>query len=318
MYEGKRIAVVIPAYNEQHLIGRVVSTMPEYVDRMIVVDDASTDGTAQAVKDLQGQSEYRDRLVLVELPVNGGVGLAITEGYRRALEEQAEVIAVMAGDAQMDPEELERVIGPASRGQADYVKGNRLFTGEAWKIIPRYRFLGNAFLSLLTKAASGYWHVADSQCGFTAITAEAANLLPLERLYPRYGYPNHLLTMLNIFNQRVTEVPVRPIYNVGEKSGIKLTKVAPTISWLLFKCFWWRLFEKYIIRDFHPLVFFYSLGFLLLPVGVIFGTGLTIYRLTVGTVAPTSALFAVLLSLSGLQFLLFAMWFDMEYNRHLR
>ena len=143
---------------------------------------------------------------------------------------------------------------PAAR--RDYTKGNRLRSGEAWKIIPRHRYLGNAALSFATKIASGYWHVADSQSGYTAVTSEALALLQLDRLYPRYGFPNHLLVELNIYDFRVRDVPIRPVYNVGEVSGIRLPKVIPTLSWLLFKCYFWRMKEKYVIRDFHPLVFF--------------------------------------------------------------
>ncbi|MEW5725926.1 MAG: glycosyltransferase family 2 protein [Thermodesulfobacteriota bacterium] len=318
MFEGKKIGVVVPAYNEETLIPRVLETMPGFVDLVIVVDDCSKDATRDKVRGFMAEHDPSGRVILVEHEVNQGVGAAINTGYRRGLAEGLEVLAVMAGDAQMDPDELPRVIGPVVRGEADYVKGNRLFTGESWKIIPKYRYLGNAMLSLLTKIASGYWHVADSQTGYTAISAEALRLLPLDKLYPRYGYPNHMLVMLNIFNQRVRDVQVRPVYNIGERSGIRLGKVVPRISWLLVRSFWWRMTEKYIIRDFHPLVFFYVLAATLLPAGLILGTYLFLYRLLAGPVAVTSALFAAFLTISGIQFLLFAMIFDMEYNSHLR
>ncbi|MEW6264407.1 MAG: glycosyltransferase family 2 protein [Thermodesulfobacteriota bacterium] len=318
MFEGRKIAVVVPAYNEESLISRVLTTMPDFVDRVYVVDDFSSDNTGAVVQDFINQDQAGGRVTLIRQPANAGVGRAIITGYEQALAEGMEVMAVMAGDAQMDPDELPKVIGPVVRDEADYVKGNRLFTGEAWNIIPHYRFLGNAFLSVLTKIASGYWHVADSQTGYTAISAQALKLLPLNKLYPRYGYPNHILVMLNIFNQRVKDVPVRPVYNIGERSGIRLHKVIPTITWLLMRCFWWRMMEKYVIRDFHPLVFFYMLAAMLLPPGLITGTYLILFRLLIGPVAVTSALFAVFLCVSGLQFLLFAMMFDMEYNRDLK
>lgn len=318
MFEGKMIAVVVPAYNEEKLINRVMSTMPDLVDRVYIVDDCSRDQTCALVREYQDTAADGRRVTLVQLPANAGVGRAITTGYQRALADNMEVVAVMAGDAQMDPAELPAIIGPVARGEVDYVKGNRLFTGEAWQTIPHYRFLGNAVLSLLTKIASGYWHVADSQTGYTAISAAALRLIPLDRVYPRYGYPNHLLVMLNVFNLRVRDVPVRPVYNIGERSGIRLRKVVPTISWLLWRCFWWRMLEKYVIRDFHPLVFFYAMGATLLPPGLILGSYLLLHRLFLGPVSTTSALFAVFLVVSGLQFLLFAMMFDMEYNRDLK
>lgn len=315
MYKDKRVGVVVPAYNEDALIGRVLKTMPDFVDRIVVVDDCSRDDTATRARDHQ---RIDDRITLIVHEKNQGVGGAIVTGYRRALEERLDVVAVMAGDGQMEPVELDRVINPVVSGEADYVKGNRLFTGEAWQIIPHHRYLGNAFLSLLTKIASGYWHVADSQTGYTAISREALEILPLEKLYRRYGYPNHLLVMLNIYNLRVRDVAVRPVYNIGEQSGIRLWKVIPTLSWLLFKSFLWRLKEKYVIRDFHPLVFFYLLGMGLLVPGLIFGLYLLGWRIWQGPVSATSALFATFLFISGLQSLFFAMWFDMEYNRYLR
>ena len=318
MLYGKRIAVVIPAFNEEHLIERVLETMPEFVDRMFVVDDCSRDGTCGQVLSVLERSPRRERAELIRHDINKGVGAAIVTGYQRAVGEGMEVVAVMAGDAQMDPAELERVVGPVARGDADYVKGNRLFTGEAWKLIPKHRYLGNAFLSLLTKAASGYWHVADSQTGYTAISSETLRLIPIDSLYPRYGYPNHILVMLNVYGQRVKDVPVRPVYNIGERSGIRLRKVIPRLSWLLFKCFFWRMKEKYVIRDFHPLVFFYLLGLATFPLGALFGFYLLLHRLFVGPVMGTSALFSVFLFVSGLQSLFFGMWFDMEYNRDLK
>jgi glycosyltransferase involved in cell wall biosynthesis len=318
MLEGKRIGAVIPAYNEEKLIGRVIETMPDFVDRMYVVDDASSDGTCDRVQSYLGLPAFNGRLELIRHTTNYGVGGAIVTGYRKAVEEEMDAVVVMAGDAQMDPMDLERVVRPVLQGEVDYVKGNRLFTGEAWQLIPKYRYLGNAFLSLLTKIASGYWHVADSQTGYTAISGKTIRLLPLERLYPRYGYPNHLLVMLNVFGCQVQDVQVHPVYNIGERSGIRLWKVIPRLSWLLAKSFLWRMKEKYVIRDFHPLVFFYMLGLTLFPVGLLFGLYLVFYRLFVGPVEATSALFAVFLFVSGLQSLFFAMWFDMEYNRSLR
>jgi hypothetical protein len=129
------------------------------------------------------------------------------ESYRRALEEEIDVTCVMAADNQMDPSELEQLAGPVARGEVEYAKANRLVSGEAWKVIPRTRYLGNAVLSLLTKIASGYWHVADSQAGYTALSLTALRRLDLDALYPRYGFPNDMLVQLNIQNARVRDVP---------------------------------------------------------------------------------------------------------------
>ena len=315
MYQGKKIGVVVPTYNEEKLIGRVIETMPDFVDRIIVVDDRSPDRTTAIVREYQ---ERHPEVTLVELPENEGVGGAIAAGYKRAVEDGLDVVAVMAGDAQMDPDDLTRVVGPVAAGEADYVKGNRLFRGESWSMIPHYRYLGNSTLSLMTKVASGYWQIADSQSGYTAISNTALRRLDLDGIYKRYGMPNDMLIKLNIHNFRVQDVSVRPVYNVGEKSGIRLHSVIPKISWLLFKGFFRRMVEKYVIRDFHPLIFFYLMGLTLTPAGGLFGMYLVAVRLFGHNVAATSALFAVFLFISGLQSLFFAMWFDMEYNRNLR
>jgi glycosyltransferase involved in cell wall biosynthesis len=318
MIEGRRVVVVVPAYNEEKLITQVLETMPSLVDRVIVVDDASTDRTAEVLQ--HAQPRFRDRLKVIRHGRNGGVGAAIVTGYKAALDHghADTLVAVMAGDAQMDPADLSRLLTPLLRDQADYTKGNRLFTGEAWRIIPRHRYLGNAVLSFLTKIASGYWHVADSQSGYTAITAQALAVLQLDRLYPRYGFPNHLLVELNNYDFRVRDVPIRPVYNVGEVSGIRLHRVIPTLSWLLVKCYFWRMKEKYIIRDFHPLIFFLTLGLFLLGIGLTMAIWILYHRVTYGALSPNTVIFAAFCLIMGMQMLFFSMWMDMEHNKGLK
>jgi glycosyltransferase involved in cell wall biosynthesis len=313
MLEGKRVAVVVPAYDEEKLIGTTLSGIPEFVDRVFVIDDASRDGTAE-----QARSIDDSRVEIVSHDRNQGVGAAILTGYGRALAEGIDVTCVMAGDNQMDPADLEAIAGPVARGEVDYAKANRLFTGRAWELIPRTRYLGNAVLSLLTKIASGYWHVADSQSGYTAISRETLELLDLDRVYPRYGFPNDMLVHLNVLNARVRDVPSRPVYGVGEDSGIRLRRVVPSISWLLLKAFFWRMREKYVIRDFHPLVFFYVFGLLFSLLGVALGATVTILRILGNELTAATVVLVALLLISGLLFTLFAMLFDMESNRELR
>jgi glycosyltransferase involved in cell wall biosynthesis len=315
MFEGKSVAVVIPAYNEELLIERVIRSIPDFVDHIVVVDDCSSDGTIAAVESLM---EAESRLTLLKHEKNQGVGAAIATGYKWARDQHIDVTAVMAADFQMDPDDLPRIVGPVCRNECDYTKGNRLFRGESWDMIPKYRYIGNSFLSLFTKIASGYWHIADSQSGYTAISLAALQRINLDNIYPRYGMPNDLLIKLNIGHFRVRDVSIRPVYNVGEKSGIKVRKVLFSIPLLLFKGFWHRLFEKYVIRDFHPLLFFYLMGMILTPTGLFFGIYLLLVRFLGHGVAPTSALLAAFLFITGLQSLFFAMWFDMEYNKELK
>lgn len=315
MYLEKTIAVVVPAYNEEKLIGQTLTSIPDFVDSIIVVDDASSDDTAQIVKKM---AEENKSIHLIEHEVNEGVGGAIAAGYMKARDLKIDVTVVMAGDAQMDPRDLIHIIEPVASGSADYTKGNRLFYGDAWNMIPRYRYLGNSFLSLLTKIASGYWHIADSQSGYTAISLVALQRINLEKIYKRYGVPNDLLIKLNQHDFRVRDVHVRPVYNVGEKSGIRLMRVIPMISWILFKGFWQRLFFKYVIKDFHPLIFFYLLSFTLLSASVPLTIRLFYVWAVTGDMPDMTALALVFTGISGLQTLFFGMWFDMEYNKHLK
>jgi len=313
MHDGKRVAVVVPAFDEERLVGETIRGIPELVDRIVVVDDASRDGTAAAA---EAVGDARVRIIRHER--NAGVGAAIATGYRRALEEEMDVTCVMAADNQMDPAELQELVGPVARGEVEYAKANRLVSGEAWKVIPHTRYLGNAVLSLLTKIASGYWHIADSQAGYTALSLRALQRLDLDALYPRYGFPNDVLVHLNIQNARVRDVPSRPIYDVGERSGIKLRSVVPRISWLLLKGFWWRMGQKYVIRDFHPLVFFYVFGVLMLGVGLVLGLVELALRIAGNAITPATIVLVAVLLIAGLQMTLFAMWFDMEANKDLR
>jgi glycosyltransferase involved in cell wall biosynthesis len=312
MLDGKTVAVVVPARDEETLLPETLAGIPGFVDRVYVVDDGSRDGTGAAAE------AGGERVSVIRHEQSGGVGAAIVSGYKQALVDEVDVVAVMAADNQMDPADLETLAGAVARGEVDYAKANRLLTGQAWELIPRSRYLGNAVLSLLTKIASGYWHVADSQSGYTALGHDTLAVLDLDRIYRRYGFPNDMLVHLNVVNARVRDFPSRPIYGVGERSGIRYRSVVPRIAWLLWKGFWWRMREKYVIRDFHPLVFFYVLGFLLTVAGLVLGVIETVLRLMGNELPVATIVLVALLLISGTQFTLFAMWFDMESNRDLR
>jgi glycosyltransferase involved in cell wall biosynthesis len=310
------VAVVVPAYNEEVLIRTVIETMPAFVDKVIVVNDKSTDNTAAVVREYVQQDP--DRVELVDLEVNQGVGGAIAEGYKVARDMQIDCTAVMAGDAQMDPGDLPKLLDPVIEGRADYTKGNRLFYGDAWHMIPKVRYLGNSGLSLLTKIASGYWHVADSQTGYTVASLEVLQTLKLDAIYKRYGMPNDMLVKLNVYDFRVKDVHVKPVYNVGEKSGIRIRKVFFTIPLLLLRLFTYRMTQKYVIRDFHPLVLFYTFGLSLLLVDIPFLIRFFYMWIKTGNVPPITAMAIVFFTITGLQSFLFAMLFDMEANKDLQ
>jgi len=318
MYEGKTVATVVPCYNEETQVEQVLATMPAFVDLVIVVDDCSKDGTAEVVEQhIESRADEPPRVVLIRHERNRGVGATICTGYKEARTRHIDVTAVMAGDGQMDPNQLDALVAPVARGQADYAKANRLFYRGAWGSIPRHRYLGNAFLSMMTKIASGYWHVADSQTGYTAIDLEALDLLDLDAVYPRYGYPNDLLVRLNVFDMRVADVHLRPIYGVGEQSKMRVFRVLPCIAWLIIRRFLWRLTEKYVIRDFHPLVLFYAAAALTGVLGVAFFARAVMHWAATGVIPAINTLVWALCTISSGQFGLFAMWFDMEMNRSL-
>ncbi len=316
MYRDKTVAVVVPAYNEEVLIRTVIETMPAFVDKIIIVNDKSTDNTAVVVREYVSRDP--DGVVLVDLEENQGVGGAIAEGYKVARDNQIDCTAVMAGDAQMDPGDLPKLLDPVVEGRADYTKGNRLFYGNAWHMIPKVRYLGNSGLSLLTKIASGYWHVADSQTGYTVASLEVLKTLDLDKIYKRYGMPNDMLVKLNVYDFRVKDVHVKPVYNVGEKSGIRIRKVLFTIPLLLFRLFLYRMVQKYVIRNTHPLVLFYLLGGFMLLIDIPLALRL-VYRWALNASVTVENVSAVLFcAFMGFQSILFAMLFDMEANKDLQ
>lgn len=315
MYRNKKIGVVVPAYNEETQIGRVIGTMPGIVDVIVIVNDCSKDRTSEIIR---SHLDFgTSKIILIEHQLNQGVGGAIASGYKWCRDNGIDIAVVMAGDGQMNPDDLPALLDPVVEGDADYTKGNRLITGDAFHKIPKIRFFGNAALSLLTKIASGYWHIADSQTGYTAINTEALHLIDWDSMYKRYGQPNDLLVKLNVAGMRVLDVPIEPVYNIGEKSGIKIRSVIFSIGALLVKLFFWRLKEKYIIRNFHPLIFFYLFGFFSIGISILMMIRFIILWFQLGHV-PEITFLGWLFSFSiGFNSIGFAMWFDYEENKHL-
>jgi glycosyltransferase involved in cell wall biosynthesis len=227
MFQDRRIAVVVPAYNEAGKIARAVASIPAFVDHVIVVDDASRDDT-RAIS-LACRRQGLEVLVHAE---NRGVGAAIATGYRCAHARGAHVTAVMAGDAQMDPSDLEPLLSAVVHGAADYAKGNRLCWPGVTRVMPVSRLFGNVVLSLLTRVATGY-AVFDSQCGFTAASRRALETIISGTVFARYGYTIDVLARLRAARVRVVDVPVRPIYGPSWSSGIRPLRVIGPLLFVL-------------------------------------------------------------------------------------
>lgn len=251
MLKGKTIGVVIPAYNEAEFIGEVVKDIPGFIDHVYPIDDGSTDDTWEIIQNhsvsreetvrlANGGSTITKRITPVRHSENRGVGGAIKTGYRLALEDEVDVVVVINGDGQMDPKILERIVEPILEGRADYAKGNRLASADSRKDMSQWRTFGNFLLTYLTRIATGYWNLSDSQNGYTAISCEAIETLDLEDIYDGYGFLNDVLIRLSLRDLEVEDVEMQAIYD-NEESGISYSSFVPIISWLLLRGFLIRM-----------------------------------------------------------------------------
>ena len=364
MLNNKTVAVVVPAYNEEKLIGRVIDTMPDFVDRIIIVDDCSTDATSKVVSgylrepqnistlllkknklernfyneadivveemnekeitffvpsEILNKNPSRERIILISNRKNAGVGASIARGYKWCKDNSIDCTAVMAGDGQMDPAELESICLPVINENVDYVKGNRLIHRSANLLVPKSRYFGNSVLSLLTKIASGYWRISDTQTGYTAISHAALKSIYLHKIYRKYGMPNDILVKLNIAYCSIREVPIKPVYRIGEKSKMKIHKVIPKISFLLLKSFFRRIWIKYFLKDFHPLFILYNMSFILFLISIPFAVRIVNYLFgqTTGERPILNSIMFMFLFVSATQSILFAMWMDIQDNERL-
>ncbi|MGA9161923.1 MAG: glycosyltransferase family 2 protein [Actinomycetota bacterium] len=298
MYKALRVAVVIPAFDEEALIGQTVSTVHELVDHVIVVDDASTDATAEKAR-VAGD----ERLEVITHERNLGVGGAILTGHRRAIERGANVSVVMAGDAQMDPDHLPALLDPIAEDGYDFTKANRFFDFGSYEGMPRTRAVGNVAVGFLAKASTGYWHLFDPLNGYTAIRTDALKRLPLDRVRRDYSFECDLLTYLNIIGARGKDVPVPAVYG-EERSGIQLFREGRRLVWSLWRGFWRRMLWKYLLWAFSPVAIFLFAGLALCLWGLGFGVGLTISSLGPPTASAATVLISVGPLLVGINLLI--------------
>jgi glycosyltransferase involved in cell wall biosynthesis len=302
-----KIGVVVPAYREERHVGTVIKTMPEFVDRIVVVDDCSPDATRAAA--LEAADE---RTEVVTLPANLGVGGAVVTGHKRLIELGLDVSVVMAGDAQMPPAHLSRLLDPIVDQGYGFTKANRFYSSKSFEGMPRHRVFGNVVLTFLTKAASGYWNLVDPQNGYTACATEALRRLPLDKIHRRYDFENDLLIWLNIADVRARDVNIPALYG-AESSTMNLTRVAPRILATLIGGGWRRLWRKYILWSFSPIALLALVGMALTVFGVAVGVWATVWSLTRGVSASTGTwLLGVAPAMVGIQFMVQALVLDIQ------
>ena len=306
-----KLAVVVPCFNVEREIAGVIHGLPDWVAVIIAVDDRSTDGTLAVLRELAAEDP---RLTIIVRDTNGGVGAAMVTGYHAALTCKADFIVKMDGDGQMSSAELPRLLQPLVEGRADYAKGNRFRHVQDLGRMPRLKLLGNIVLTFLTKLVSGYWRIFDTQNGFTAISRETLEALPLDRLDPGFSFENSVLAMLNIENRPVMDVPMPAIYG-DERSSMRLSRVAVSFPPLLARMFLRRLFWKYVIYDVSLIAVYALFGVLLLGFGAGFGGYHWWQSIQTGTPATTGTVVLALLTfLIGFLLLLQGVSFDIAQS----
>ena len=314
MIGDKKIAVIMPAYNEELLIEKSIDSVPNEVSKIIVINDKSKDQTKEIV---ENKIRSNQKIVLINNKKNYGVGYSIVEGYKKAYDLDCDIAVVMPGDAQALPEDFYNLIDPVVKGSVDYTKGNRLKFKGVSNIMPKHRFFGNTLLTLLTKFASGYYHIMDPQMGYTALNLKIFPYLELTKLIKRYGYPGHLLYILNLSDAKVADVEVKPHYG-EEKSGIKLLTFIPKLVYLLIKLFFSRVFKKLIFENLSPAGISYLFSFLILFVGIPLLSQRAISRyLNSGYIPELTFMALTSVVILFFIFFLFGVLFDVQENKEL-
>lgn len=306
MYRNAVVAIVVPAYREERMIGTVIDTTPEWVDHIVIVDDCSPDNTSGVVV-----ARADPRVTLIRHEKNQGVGGAIITGHTTAMDLGADVNVVMAGDAQMDPAHLPALLDRVVSDGYGFAKANRFYSPESFSGMPRHRIFGNIVLSFMTKLASGYWNLFDPQNGYTAVRTDVLRRLPLHRISKRYSFENDLLIHLNIAQVAATDVPIPAVYG-NEQSSIRLSKVIPELVSLLTAGFWRRIWYRYVLWSFSPIALLLVGGLMLFVFGI--GVAVWVAFQAAGSPAATAGtvMLAALPLMIGTQLLVSALQLDIQ------
>ncbi|HBG81390.1 TPA: hypothetical protein DDW69_00960 [candidate division CPR2 bacterium] len=307
MYKNKKIVVVTPAYNEANHIADVIDGLPEYIDNIVIVDDCSTDNTEEIVKKHKSK-----KVIYLKNGKNMGAGYSVTAAINKAKEVKADITITMAGDNQMDPKYVPSLLDALIDEGYDCAKGNRFYSKEGLKGMPRHRVWGSIILTFMTRMASGYWTIFDTQNGYYALGSKALYQIDFNSLTKGFPYENDLWINLNILGLKFKDVPIPAKYG-DEVSYMKMWKIIPQFTLFLVGGFFRRIYKKYVLRGIHPIFLFFLFGSILFLWGIIFGayawhrSAITGDPATTGTVMISAIPF-----LMGFEMLLWALVLDIQ------
>lgn len=306
MASDHKIAVIIPAYKVRPFVLDVIASIGKEVARIYVVDDACPDGSGKHVQDL-----CRDpRVEVIFHEKNQGVGGAVMTGYTKALAAGMDIFVKIDGDGQMDPSLIESFITPIQLGYADYTKGNRFYNLENIGKMPAIRILGNAVLSFMAKASTGYWDLFDPTNGYTAIHRDAVRVLPLHRISHRYFFETDILFRLGTVRAKVMDIPMDARYG-EEVSNLKISRILGEFLRKHLTNFCKRIFYNYFLRGMSIASLELLFGTLVFFFGATFGAYHWFRSSRLGVATPTGTVMISALSvLSGLQLMLAFLSFD--------
>lgn len=309
VYRNLRVATILPCYNEEKLITKTVTTLPDFVDEIIAVDDNSKDKTLVII---QGLAEKDPRVKSIHLDPNEGIGGAYLHGFEKAIADRIDVVVTMAGDAQCNPDYISKMVDTLIDENLDYVKANRFVHLGALKQMPRFRRLGNTVITILTKFSTGYYSIFDSQNGYGAFKIKTLENMPFEAIGKRYDYENTLLIALSIMGAKVKDEPVPAIY-ADEVSTIPVFKTTMRALRVVWGGFWRRMYYKYVIYGLHPIALFLLSGLLLSAMGGVFGIYILVQKfLNDLTPSTGTVMLCVLPLILGFQLLLTALTMDVN------
>lgn len=310
MYRNIKVAVIIPCYNEEKLIQKTINTLPDSVDYVIAVNDASKDNTLAVLQEI---SKKNKKVMVLDNDLNGGIGYSLKNGFQYAIEyTDAVAIGIVSGDAQCDPRYIQPMLDEFIDRNCDYVKGNRFFQREALKSMPTYRRIGNIFISLLTKFSTGYYSISDTTMGFGFLRRTLLEQIDYTLVKDRYDYENSMLIALSIANARIKDHAVPAIYG-EETSTIDFLPTVMRVLRVIWVGFWQRIYYKYILFSLHPIAIFLFGGLILSLAGWAFGFYLLLAKI-ISDSSPSSGtvMLAVLPIILGLQMLLTALLMDVS------